>query len=121
MDELISVGASWCGFSQRQKAALEQNCSDRNGQWDAENSTCTLEDKKIGIVMCDTEKDNAVCQAVDGQVQGYPTWFEKKGNEISPLMRTVPERVIPEQQATVHFEADMCALPSMKDSAHCKQ
>lgn len=115
--DLIAIGASWCGYSQKQKAALERDCGQQGGTWDSESTTCTLEDnKKIGIIMCDENKDAEVCQAVQGQVQGYPTWFESNDEgSLRPLTKTIPA-----QQRTVHYVPEICSLPSMKGAPQCQ-
>ena len=120
--DLIAIGASWCGYSQRQKAALERDCGSQGGEWDADNSMCTFEgNRKVGIVMCDENADAAICQKVQGQVQGYPTWVEQDSRgDVTLMTQTVPERVIPAQEKTVHYVPGICNLPSMKGASQCQ-
>ena len=118
----IAIGASWCGYSQRQKAALERDCGSQGGAWDAESSMCTFEgNRKVGIVMCDVDKDAEICQQVQGQVSGYPTWVEKDSHgDVTLMKQAVPERVIPAQERTVHYVPGICSLPSMKEASQCQ-
>ena len=110
--DLVAVGASWCHFSKEQKKSLEDACQGK-GTWDAETATCDLGNRKVGIVMCDTDAENPVCQAVQGQVAGYPTWFEKDSSsgEVTPMIKT--------QETTVHYVPEICNLPSMKGAKQC--
>ena len=142
--DLVAIGASWCGYSQRQLASLEATC---DGTWDSENTTCHMGNgRKVGIVMCnnvaaDGTVDNEffpnVCKDSQGLVSGYPTWVETSDDGDIKLMEQqvpervipavpervipgVPERVIPATTSTVHFVSGICELPTMKGSADCQ-
>lgn len=126
--DLVAIGASWCGYSQRQLASLEATC---DGTWDSENTTCHMDDgRKVGIVMCnnvaaDGTVDNEffpnVCKDSQGLVSGYPTWVETSDDgDIKLMEQQVPERVIPATTSTVHFVSGICELPTMKGSADCQ-
>jgi hypothetical protein len=81
----MAIGQSWCGYSVKQQTALQEDCANHNGKWDADAKICTIGDKEVGIVMCDKETSD-ICTTVDGHIQAYPTWVKKEGNQVSPLV-----------------------------------
>ena len=88
--QYIAVGASWCGYSTKQKDEIDK----LDG---AEN---------VHMLMCqgdDTDWEEGswqknTCDAAMSQISGFPTWFEKEGEldgdgEVKPIVeeRTVEQ------------------------------